>query len=141
MLNALIIAFITFVLWKLTPIVFDMWVKHTQFQADEWRKRLKREHKQAEEDATALSKAQAELKEHTKRMEESISHGGRVQYPWVSGIRTNLDSETNKDFINVRGELAKRDHEAQRRRGVADDTTLEDLYRKRLKKLYEEEGP
>lgn len=113
MLTALIIIYVVFVIWKLTPVVFRALEIRKQFKADVEIMRQDMQKRWEKETAEAKKKADDDHKEHTKRLEESISHGGRVQYPWVSGIRTNLDSETNKESINMRGELVKKDHEAQ----------------------------
>ena len=117
MLNALIIAFITFVLWKLTPIVFDMVERRKRFMDAYLKRRIEVEHKKAKEDAEAMKKAEDEYQEHLKKVQESVGHQGRVQYPWVSGMRNICDATTEKDL----------------------DKVLEDI--KHLKKRYEEEGP
>ena len=157
MLTAIIFIYMAFVIWKLTPVVFRAIEIRKQFKADVEIRRLDMRKKQTEEEAEAVKKANDEYKEHTKRVVESVGHGGRVQYPWVSGVKTNLDSEINKEFINMRGELAKKDHEAQRGRGIRtvphlptakdliDKTSSADIQKtalkNALKKLYEEEGP
>ena len=153
MLTALIIVFIVFAIWKLTPVVFRVLEIRKQFKADVEIRRLDMLKKQAEEDASAVSRANKAYKEHLKRVQESAGYQGRVQYPWVSGIKTSLDSEINKEFIRMRGELAKKDHEAQQHHSARFShhiTTEEDLVGEcsiskkgldALKKLFDEEGP
>lgn len=136
----LLFFYVAFVIWKLTPVVFRALEIRKQRKADEEILRIDREHKQDEEDAVAKKKANDEWDKHEKRMMESISHGGRVQYPWVSGIRGSVDPE----FTNVRAEIAKRDREAKRRGGIQvtkDMTTEKELFKKAVRKLFEEEGP
>ena len=153
MLTALIIVFIVFLLWKLTPVVFRVLEIRKQFKADVEIRRIDMARKREKEAAEGVKKAEDEYQVHLKRVQESVGHQGRVQYPWVSGIRTNLDSETNKEFIGMRGELAKDDHEAQQHHSARFShhiTTEEDLVGEcsiskkgldALKKLFEEEGP
>lgn len=154
MLTAIIFIYVCVVIWKLTPVVFRALEIRKQFRADVEIRREDMRLKREKEELEASKEAMAEHREHMKKVQESVSSQGRVQYPWVSGIRTNLDTEVNKEFINMRGELAKKDHKAKRRsgiRGFNDTTTQKDLIKKGLdalliarekeKKLYEEEGP
>lgn len=110
MLPALIFIYVAFVLWKLTPVVFRALEIRKQFKADEAVRRLDALTCAAKIEWKATEKANDEYREHLKKVQESVGHGGRVQYPWVR--RVFNDTETQKD-----------------------------LYKKSLKKLYEEGGP